>query len=230
MRARLTSPTVGLRPTTPLIAAGQVTDPSVSVPIAASTSPAATAAALPDEEPHGSRSNAYGFRVCPPTALQPEIDASDRMFAHSDRLVLLRITAPAARSRCTSGASRCVTLSSSAILPAVGQWPVSFNIVLKQDRVAIKRPAHLLSPINGPGLVEVPPSDPSRAITALNLRIDRLYPPGCSRGRSLRCLSAALTYAPGTDVSPVTNTPAVRDGQGSGRQTRAFLSSAHCTK
>jgi len=42
----------------PFTAAGQVTDPSVSVPIAAATSPAATAAALPEEEPHGSRSSA----------------------------------------------------------------------------------------------------------------------------------------------------------------------------
>ena len=40
---RLTSPTVGFNPTIPFIAAGQVTDPLVSVPIAAGTMPAATA-------------------------------------------------------------------------------------------------------------------------------------------------------------------------------------------
>ncbi len=34
IQVRLTSPTVGLNPTMPLIAAGQVIDPSVSVPIA----------------------------------------------------------------------------------------------------------------------------------------------------------------------------------------------------
>src|ERR1700689_3199694 len=106
MRARLTRPTVGFSPTTPVTAAGQVIEPSVSVPIAASTSPAATAAALPEEEPHGSRSNANGFRVWPPTPLQPEMEAFDRILAHSDRFVLPRITASAARSRATSGASR----------------------------------------------------------------------------------------------------------------------------
>src|ERR1700743_3473153 len=108
MPARLTSPTVGFNPTTPFTAAGQVTEPSVSVPIAASTSPAATAAPLPEEEPHGSRSSAKGFRVWPPTPLQPEMEAFERIFAHSDRFVLPRITAYAARSRATSGASRWV--------------------------------------------------------------------------------------------------------------------------
>jgi hypothetical protein len=58
IRVRLTRPTVGFKPTTPFTAAGQVMDPSVSVPIAACTSPAATAAALPEEDPHGFRSSA----------------------------------------------------------------------------------------------------------------------------------------------------------------------------
>src|SRR6476646_1685916 len=74
MWLRLTSPTVGFSPTMPLIAAGQVTDPSVSVPMAKRTSPAATAAPLPLELPHGLRSSAHGLRVCPPTALHPEIE------------------------------------------------------------------------------------------------------------------------------------------------------------
>src|SRR5207237_8384535 len=52
---RLTKPTVGLKPTMPLIAAGQVIEPSVSVPIAAGTMPAETAAPLPEEEPQGLR-------------------------------------------------------------------------------------------------------------------------------------------------------------------------------
>src|SRR3984957_20837036 len=119
IRARLTNPTVGFSPTTPFTAAGQVIDPSVSVPIAASTSPAATAAALPEEEPQGFRSRAYGLRVWPPTPLQPEIEALERIFAHSDKFVLPRITASAPRRRATRGASRCVTLPRSAMLPAV---------------------------------------------------------------------------------------------------------------
>ena len=116
---RLTSPTVGLKPTIPFTAAGQVIDPSVSVPIAAGAMPAATATPLPVEEPQPFRSSACGLRVCPPIALQPEIESLDRIFAHSERLVLPRITAPAARSRATIGASRPVTLSFSARLPAV---------------------------------------------------------------------------------------------------------------
>src|ERR1041385_5968803 len=47
---RLTRRAVGLKPTMPLTAAGQVIEPSVSVPIAAGTNPADTATALPDEE------------------------------------------------------------------------------------------------------------------------------------------------------------------------------------
>src|SRR3954447_14808201 len=119
MWVRLTSPTVGFNPTIPLIAAGQVTEPSVSVPIASRTSPAATAAPLPLELPHGLRSIAHGLCVCPPSALHPEIELFDRMFAHSLRLVLPTITAPAARIRATNGASRPVTLFASARLPAV---------------------------------------------------------------------------------------------------------------
>src|SRR3954463_13934170 len=119
MCVRLTRPTVGFSPTMPLIAAGQVTDPSVSVPIASRTMPAATAAPLPLELPHGLRSTAQGLWVWPPTALQPEIDWLERMLAHSLRLVLPRITAPAARSRATNGASRLVTLLARARLPAV---------------------------------------------------------------------------------------------------------------
>src|SRR5690606_13294152 len=114
---RLIRPTVGFMPTIPLIAAGHVIEPSVSVPVAAGTIPAATAAALPALEPQGLRFDACGLRVCPPTALQPEIELKSRMFAHSDRFALPTITAPASRSLATNGASRPVTLSISARLP-----------------------------------------------------------------------------------------------------------------
>ena len=49
----LTRPTVGLIPTTPLLEAGQLIDPFVSVPIASGTRPSATAAALPELDPQG---------------------------------------------------------------------------------------------------------------------------------------------------------------------------------
>src|SRR5215211_2366852 len=126
MCVRLTSPTVGFKPTMPLIEAGQVTEPSVSVPMANRTSPAATAAPLPLDDPQGFRSSAHGLRFCPPTGLHPEIDRFERMFAHSLRLALPTITAPAARRRATKGASRLVILFASAKLPAVvGNGPAT---------------------------------------------------------------------------------------------------------
>jgi hypothetical protein len=48
MPARLTSPTVGLKPTTPLIDDGHTIEPFVSVPIAADAVPVATATAEPE--------------------------------------------------------------------------------------------------------------------------------------------------------------------------------------
>src|SRR6478672_10008025 len=102
---RPTRPIVGLIPTMPLTEDGPVIDPSVSVPTATIQKLAAAAAPDPELEPQGFRSRAYGFRVCPPRPLQPLIECGDRQFAHSLRLVLPRITAPAARSRRTTNAS-----------------------------------------------------------------------------------------------------------------------------
>src|SRR5690606_8358927 len=88
-------------------------------PMAAGASPAATAAPLPDEEPQVDCDRSYGLRVSPPTALQPELDCGERMFAHSERFALLMMIAPAARRRATRGASRSVSLSARASEPAV---------------------------------------------------------------------------------------------------------------
>ena len=76
MPCLLTSPTVGLNPTIPLTEAGQDIEPFVSVPIARSTEPDATATAEPELDPQGFLSNTYGFFVCPPTPLQP-LDEKD---------------------------------------------------------------------------------------------------------------------------------------------------------
>jgi hypothetical protein len=59
------------------------------------------------------------LRVSPPTALQPLVEFDDRMLAHSDRLVLPRMTAPADRRRTTRGASRPGALLINASDPAV---------------------------------------------------------------------------------------------------------------
>src|SRR5206468_4926583 len=89
------SPSVGLRPAIRLLPDGHTTEPSVSVPTAAAQRFAAAAAAEPELDPHGSKPSRYGSRVKPPRALQPLKGAKPRKFAHSDRLALPRITAPA---------------------------------------------------------------------------------------------------------------------------------------
>ena len=68
---RLTIPTLGLNPTMPLMLAGQVIEPLVSVPMAPQAKPAAIAAPLPDDDPQVLRSIAWGLRVRPPTRAPP---------------------------------------------------------------------------------------------------------------------------------------------------------------
>ena len=75
-------PTVGLMPVTPFSDAGQVMEPSVSVPMASAASPAARAAPEPEDEPPGLRSKAHGLQVRPPTADHPEVERAERMLAH----------------------------------------------------------------------------------------------------------------------------------------------------
>src|ERR1039457_3299133 len=102
MPLRLTRPAVGLKPAIPFDDAGQTMDPSVSVPMAAAQSFADTPAPEPELEPQGLRSSAYGFLVWPPRPLHPLVEWLERMLAHSLRLVLPRMTAPAARSFCAT--------------------------------------------------------------------------------------------------------------------------------
>src|SRR3954467_9024937 len=87
---RLIRPMVGLMPTIPQKEAGEMMEPSVSVPTATEQRPAATAAAEPELDPEGWRSSAYGFLVWPPRPLQPLEERLPRKFAHSLRFVLPR--------------------------------------------------------------------------------------------------------------------------------------------
>src|SRR5690349_15886332 len=96
--ARLTSPTVGLMPANPLDDDGQTMEPSVSVPIPTAPRFAEIPAPVPELDPQGLRSSAWGFFGRPPRPLQPLVEWFERMFAHSLRFVLPRITTPAARS------------------------------------------------------------------------------------------------------------------------------------
>src|SRR5439155_23517905 len=116
--ARLVSPTVGFSPTTPLAFAGQTTLPSVSVPRDTVEKLAEAAAPEPELEPHGLRSMPYGLCVCPPRPDHPLTDSKERKFAHSDRFVLPRITAPPARSLAATVESRGAGVPTSAKEPA----------------------------------------------------------------------------------------------------------------
>src|SRR5215813_3085364 len=101
MPVRLRSPTVGLMPTSEWLFDGDTIEPSVSVPIATTHKFAAAAAPDPELDPEGFLSRAYGFLVWPPRPLQPLDECVDLKFAHSLKLVLPRMTAPASRKRAT---------------------------------------------------------------------------------------------------------------------------------
>src|SRR5207249_7548796 len=96
--ARLVTPTVGLMPTTLLTFAGQTMLPSVSEPIETAAKFADAAAAEPELEPQALRSSEYGLWVSPPRPDHPLVEKKERKFAHSERFVLPRMTAPPARS------------------------------------------------------------------------------------------------------------------------------------
>jgi hypothetical protein len=86
--------TLSLKPTIPLALAGQMIEPLVSVPMDAAASEAAVAVPELELEPHGLRSNIFGLRTCPPKALQPLIESSERKFAHWLKFVLPKMSAP----------------------------------------------------------------------------------------------------------------------------------------
>src|SRR6476619_7525853 len=113
------SPSVGLIPTSALADDGQTTDPSVSDPTPIAARFAATAAPVPELDPHALRSSAYGLRVNPPRPLHPLVECVERKFAHSLRFVLPRMTAPASRSLLATVESIGGADPSSAYDPAV---------------------------------------------------------------------------------------------------------------
>src|SRR5437763_9469110 len=95
--ARLVRPTVGLMAATPFALPGHTMLPSVSLPNDTPAKFAVAAAPDPELDPQGFRSIPYGLFVCPPRPDQPLIDSKERKFAHSERLVFPRMTAPPAR-------------------------------------------------------------------------------------------------------------------------------------
>src|ERR1700693_2642152 len=117
--ARLVSPTVGFSATTPFALPGQTMLPSVSVPNDTAAKFAEAAAPDPELEPQGLRLMPYGLFVCPPRPDHPLIDPNERKFAHSERLVFPRITAPPARRFAATVESRSAGLPARANDPAV---------------------------------------------------------------------------------------------------------------
>src|SRR6201996_1184681 len=90
-------PYVGFKPTIPHSAAGWRIEPPVSVPSAHGARPAATAAALPPEEPPGTRVRSHGLRTAPYAEF-----SFDEPIANSSWLVLASSGAPARQRRCTA--------------------------------------------------------------------------------------------------------------------------------
>src|ERR1035437_6818063 len=117
--ARLTSPTVGLIPTSPLPEEGQTIEPSVSEPTDTAQRFADVAAPEPELDPHGLRSSAYGLCVWPPRPLQPLEACEERKLAHSLKFVFPKITAPASRRRRATPESFAGVKPDSASDPAV---------------------------------------------------------------------------------------------------------------
>ncbi len=116
-------------PTIPHALAGQTMLPSVSVPTASGARPAATATPEPELDPDGLRPVPCGLTACPPSVLHPLVEWLERKFAHSDRLALPRITAPASRSRVTRKASPA-SVPARAGEPAVAGSPVTATLSL----------------------------------------------------------------------------------------------------
>src|SRR5450759_825610 len=80
--------------------AGWRIEPPVSVPVAALTSRAATAAALPPDEPPGVRLRSHGFCTGP----KAEFSVAEPM-ANSSQLSLPRVTTPCAATGTDTGGS-----------------------------------------------------------------------------------------------------------------------------
>ena len=104
---------------TPFALPGQTMLPSVSLPNDTAVKFAEVAAPDPELEPQGLRSMPYGLLVCPPRPDQPLIDSKDRKFAHSERFVLPRMTAPPARKFSATVESWFAGFPTSANEPAL---------------------------------------------------------------------------------------------------------------
>src|SRR5437660_5670114 len=119
-------------PTTPQSEAGCRIEPPVSVPSAIAHRPAATAAALPPDEPPGTRVVSHGLRV-----VLKALFSVEEPIANSSRFVLPMMTAPASSSFFTTVASYGERNSASIFDEQV----VTPNVVQRLSFSAIGTPA-----------------------------------------------------------------------------------------
>ena len=115
-----------MKPTTLQNAAGSRIEPPVSLPSESDAAKPPTAAALPADEPPGTRSRSYGLRVAPNAEFSP-----DEPIANSSRFVLPIGKAPASSSRCTAVAVYGATKPSRIFDPAVVRVPVTHMLSLR---------------------------------------------------------------------------------------------------
>ncbi len=112
---RLTRPNVGRRPVAPQARQGETMLPSVSLPIAKPTRPAATAEAEPADDPLDPFRGSHGLRVRPPNQRSP--------CASAPSVSLASITAPASSSRAATVAFSSITRSLNGVAPQVVGYP-----------------------------------------------------------------------------------------------------------
>ena len=108
---RLTRPKVGRSPDAPHARQGEMMLPSVSLPMAKPTSPAAAADAEPADEPLDPVRGSHGLRVRPPNHWSPIARAPSDSLATS--------TAPASSSRAATVAFASITRSLNGVAPQV---------------------------------------------------------------------------------------------------------------
>src|SRR2546421_108254 len=125
-----TSPYVGLKPTTPQQAAGMRIEPPESVPRAASTSPVASAAAEPPDDPPAIRPGATGFGTVPKCGFS---DVTP--YANSCRFVLPTFAYPLDSARRTDSAVVDGTCSANTAEPYVVVSPAVSSRSLTASRM-----------------------------------------------------------------------------------------------
>ncbi len=132
-----TTPGPGLSPTRPQLAAGMRIEPSPSEPIAIGAMRAATAAALPADEPPGVRDRSHGLAADLPYTSAAPCGHS----ASSGMIVVPSTSAPARRTRATSSSSSVRRLIRRGARAQPPRQPGDAERVLDRDWDAGQREA-----------------------------------------------------------------------------------------